>query len=246
MSNRDEPLDEAARRLCTELGYSFADTGLLLDALTHTSFRNERPDLAASDNERLEFLGDAVVDLVVASLLYVEFPGADEGELTRRRADLVSEKGLCEAAEAIGVGEAIRLGKGEQKSGGRSKPRLLSSALEACIGAIYQDGGAELAFEAARRIFEPRIHTSAPGHRDAKSRAQEWAQAKLGGTPSYRLLGTEGPDHDREFTVALELHDHEVAIGAGRSKIDAEQAAARAALEHWAEEAGTAQDGDAD
>jgi ribonuclease-3 len=234
MPDRDEPLDEAALRLCEELGHSFVDTGLLLDALTHRSFKNERPDLTATDNERLEFLGDAVVGLVVASLLYERFPDADEGELTRRRADLVSEKGLSEAAEAIGVGDAIRLGKGEQKSGGRFKPRLLSSALEACVGAIYRDGGANAAFAAARRIFEPRLHTSAPGHRDAKSRAQEWAQAHLGGTPSYRLIGSEGPDHDREFTVALELHDEEVTTGAGRSKIDAEQSAAKAALDKWA------------
>ena len=235
MSNRDEPLEEAALRLCKALGYSFADTSLLLDALTHSSFKNERPDLASTDNERLEFLGDAVVDLVVASLLYVHFPDADEGELTRRRADLVSEKGLCEAAEAIGVGDAIRLGKGEHKSGGRSKPRLLSSALEACIGAIYRDGGGDSAFKAARRIFEPRLHTSAPGHRDAKSRAQEWAQANLGGTPSYQLVDTEGPDHDREFTVALELNDEHVATGTGRSKLEAEQSAALTALDKWSQ-----------
>lgn len=233
MSNRNEPLDDAARALCRELGYSFADTGLLLDALTHRSFKNENPEVASTDNERLEFLGDAVVGLVVASMLYVRFPDADEGELTRRRADLVSEKGLTEVAETIGVGPAMRLGKGEEKSGGRSKPRLLSSALEACIGAIYSDGGAEAAFAAAQRVFEPRLHTSAPGRRDAKSRAQEWAQAHLGGTPSYRLLSSEGPDHQREFTVALELHDEEVTVGTGRSKVDAEQAAAEEALELW-------------
>ena len=233
MSNRAEPLDEAALSLCKRLGYSFADTGLLLDALTHTSFRNERPDLAARDNERLEFLGDAVVDLVIASVLFVEFPDADEGELTRRRADLVSEKGLCEAAEEIGIGAAMRLGKGEEKSGGRTKPRLLSSALEACIGAIFRDGGADAAFSATRRICQQRIHTSAPGHRDAKSRAQEWAQANLGGTPSYRVVSTEGPDHDREFTAALELHGEQVATGTGRSKVEAEQTAALSALEQW-------------
>lgn len=237
MSNRDEPLDEATLRLCEELGYSFADTGLLLDALTHRSFKNERPDIAPTDNERLEFLGDAVVGLVVASLLYVRFPDSDEGELTRRRADLVSERGLFETAQQIGVGDAMRLGKGEQKSGGRSKPRLLSSALEACVGAVYCDGGAEAAFAVARRIFEPRLYDSAPGHRDPKSRAQEWAQANLGGTPSYRLVGSQGPDHDREFTVALDLHDEEVATGVGRSKMEAEQAAARAALETWSVEA---------
>ena len=229
-----EPLDDAVVRLCERLGYSFADKGLLLDALTHRSFKNERPDVALADNERLEFLGDAVVGLVVASLLYVQFRDSDEGELTRRRADLVSEKGLFAAAKAIGVGDAMRLGKGEEKSGGRSKSRLLASALEACVGAIYLDGGADAAFAAAHRIFEPRLHTSAPGHRDAKSRAQEWAQAHLGGTPSYRIVGTEGPDHDREFTVALELHEEEVATGAGRSKLEAEQAAASAALHTWA------------
>lgn len=238
MSNRDEPLDEATQALCHELGYAFADTGLLLDALTHRSFKNENPNHSSNDNERLEFLGDAVVDLVAASLLYVQFPDADEGELTRRRADLVSEKGLAEAAQAIGVGAAMRLGKGEEKSGGRDKPRLLSSVLEACIGAIYSDGGAESAFAAARRIFEPRLHTAAPGHRDAKSRAQEWAQANLGGTPSYELVGSEGPDHEREFTVALELHGERVATGAGRSKVDAEQAAAEAALSEWVGEDG--------
>jgi ribonuclease-3 len=234
MANRDEPLDDATQALCRELGYAFADKGLLLDALTHRSFKNENPDIAAADNERLEFLGDAVVGLVVTSLLYVHFPDADEGELTRRRADLVSEKGLTEVAEAIGVGPAMRLGKGEEKSGGREKPRLLSSALEACIGAIYSDGGADAAFTAARRVFEPRLHTAAPGHRDAKSRAQEWAQAHLGGTPSYHLVSSEGPDHDREFTIALELDGEEVAVGVGRSKMEAEQAAAEEALSKWA------------
>jgi len=238
MSNADEPLDDAARALSDELGYSFADPHLLLDALTHRSFKNENPDIASTDNERLEFLGDAVVGVVVASVLYVQFPEADEGELTRRRADLVSEKGLAEAADAIGLGMALRLGKGEEKSGGREKPRLLSSALEACIGAVYLDGGAKAAFEAARRVFEPRIHTAAPGRRDAKSRAQEWAQANLGGTPSYRLVSAEGPDHEREFTVALDLNDEEVALGKGRSKVEAEQDAADAALEMWRDDAG--------
>lgn len=233
MSTSDDRLDEAASSLCSALGYSFADSALLVAALTHRSFRNERPDLADADNERLEFLGDAVVGLVVASMLYRRFPDADEGELTRRRADLVSEKGLTEAAQSIGIGDALRLGKGEEKSGGRSKPRLLSSALEACIGAIYTDGGVIAAFDAARRVFEPRLQTSAPGHRDAKSRAQEWAQAHLGTTPSYRILSSEGPDHDREFTAALELNDEPVATGQGRTKVEAEQAAAESALEHW-------------
>jgi ribonuclease-3 len=242
MPKPDDAPDHAVERLSVALGHSFADSSWLLDALTHRSFRNERPDLARADNERLEFLGDAVVGVVVASMLFDRFPDADEGELTRRRADLVSEKGLSEAAEAMDVGDAIRLGKGEEKSGGRSKPRLLSSALEACIGAIYCDGGAEAAFEAARRIFEPRIGVSAPGHRDAKSRAQEWAQANLGTTPRYRLINAEGPDHEREFTVALEVDHEEVARGIGRSKLSAEQAAASSALEGWVVETSPEED----
>lgn len=233
MSNRKELLDDASLRLCEELGYAFADPGLLLDALTHRSFKNEHPDDCCNDNERLEFLGDAVVGLVVTSLLFAEFPHSDEGELTRRRADLVSERGLAELAESIGIGEAMRLGKGEERSGGRGKPRLLSSALEACIGAVYSDGGIGAAFAAAQRIFEPRLRTSAPGRRDVKSSAQEWAQAHLGGTPSYRLVQTEGPDHARRFTVALELHGAQIATGSGRSKLEAEQDAASAALASW-------------
>ncbi len=236
MSNSSEPLDEAAEALCRELGYSFSDTRLLFDALTHRSFKNENPDVASADNERLEFLGDAVLGLVIAALLYSKFPEADEGLLTRRRADLVSEKGLADVAEAIGVGPAMRLGKGEEKSGGRQKPRLLASALEACIGAVYCDGGADAALAAARHVFEPRFDTATLGRRDAKSRAQEWAQAHLGGTPVYRLRDTEGPDHDREFTIALELHGEEIARGSGRSKLEAEQAAAEEALETWARE----------
>ncbi len=233
MPTPDDALDEAVERLCVAIGYTFADRQWLLDALTHRSFRNEQPGLAPSDNERLEFLGDAVVDVVVASMLFDLFPEADEGELTRRRADLVSEKGLSEAAEALGVGAAMRLGKGEEKSGGRSKPRLLSSVLEACIGAIYCDGGPDAAFAAASRVFEPRVEASALGRRDAKSRAQEWAQANLGATPRYRLVDTEGPDHEREFTVALEVDREEVARGTGRSKLVAEQAAASSALDAW-------------
>ena len=233
MPEPDDALELALERLCGALGYSFDNRQWLLDALTHRSFRNERPDLAPADNERLEFLGDAVAGVVVAAMLFDLYPEADEGELTRRRADLVSEKGLSEAAEQIGIGDAMRLGRGEEKSGGRSKPRLLSSALEACIGAIYCDGGPQAAFAAAARIFEPRVEASALGRRDAKSRAQEWAQAHLGATPRYRLVDTEGPDHAREFTVALEVGQEEVAHGTGRSKVVAEQAAATAALQAW-------------
>jgi len=228
-------LDEKASALCASLDYEFVDPHFLLEALTHRSFKNERPDLAPNDNERLEFLGDAVAGLVVASLLCERFPDADEGELTRRRADLVSERGLANIARRIGLGAALRLGKGEEKSGGRKKSRLLSSALEACIGAVYLDGGVRVAFDVGRRLFEPWLHASAPGHRDFKSRAQEWAQGHLGHTPSYELIRSEGPDHARDFLVALSVDGERVATGEGRSKTEAEQDAAKKALDAWGE-----------
>ncbi|MGB5810150.1 MAG: ribonuclease III [Polyangiales bacterium] len=233
MAQERSGLDAEAEEFCHALGYEFADPTHLRDALTHRSFKNERPRLAPRDNERLEFLGDAVVDLVVASLLIVHFPDAAEGELTQRRADLVSEKGLAKIAVSLGLGSAMRLGKGEEKSGGREKPRLLSSTLEACFGAIYRDGGIEAAFEVGGRLFESWLHISQPGHRDFKSRAQEWAQGTFGATPVYELVGSEGPDHAREFVVALKLAGESVATGDGRSKMAAEQAAARAALDVW-------------
>jgi ribonuclease-3 len=236
MSDRYPQLDAPALELCDELGYQFTDQSLLRDALTHRSFKNERPDLAPNDNERLEFLGDAVVGLAVASLLSEEFPDAPEGELTQRRADLVSENGLAAVAKSVGLGPAMRLGKGEEKSGGRQKTRLLSSTLEACIGAIYQDAGIDVAVDIARQVFEPWLHAGEPGHRDFKSRAQEWAQARLGDTPSYELVRSEGPDHARRFVVALNLNGSRIAHGEGPSKLAAEQAAAKAALEVWSAE----------
>ena len=234
----DEPssLDAAALSLCARLGYEFEQPALLRDALTHRSFKNERPDLAPEDNERLEFLGDAVVGLVVASLLCERFPAADEGELTQRRADLVSEKGLARIAEHHRLGEALRLGKGEEKSGGREKSRLLSSALEACVGAIYEDAGIGRAFDVTARLFQPWLEQTAPGHGDFKSRAQEWAQGNWATTPTYEVLRSDGPDHAREFEVAIALEGNRVAVGEGRSKIEAEQDAARAALNVWSQQ----------
>ena len=233
MSDRAKGLEPEAAELCTSLSYEFSDPKLLRDALTHRSFKNEHPEVAPNDNERLEFLGDAVIGLVVASMLGDRFPDADEGELTRRRADLVSEAGLASIARRIELGAALRLGRGEERSGGRRKPRLLASALEACIGAIYRDGGIDAAHDAVERLFEPVLDDNDPGHRDFKSRAQEWAQANNHGTPAYRLLATHGPDHRRWFVVAIDVDGQEQAIGEGRSKTEAEQAAAELALKRW-------------
>ena len=230
---RDEEQEQARRRLEEALGYTFGNPQLLKDALTHSSFRNERPDVAPTDNERLEFLGDAVLGLVVASLLADRFPDATEGELTRRRANLVSEKGLTNVALEIDIGAALRLGKGEEKSGGRTKSRLLSSTLEACVGAIYRDGGIDVAYDTVERLFSHEIEVSSAGRADFKSRAQEWAQSNHRTTPTYSVLNTDGPDHARQFLVALNLNGERVATGEGTSKIEAEQRAAAQALKQW-------------
>ena len=221
--------DAARRRLLEALGHDFADEALLADALTHRSFRNEHPKLARTDNERLEFLGDAVLGMGVAALLADAHPEIGEGKLTRLRAAVVCEATLAAVARALGVGEALRLGRGEERSGGREKPRLLASAVEAIIGAVLQDGGPLPALELVNRLFADAAR-EASHRRDAKSRLQEWAQSEHGATPTYRILETSGPDHARTFRVAVELEGDTLAEGEGRSKAEAERLAAEAAL----------------
>jgi ribonuclease III len=212
------------------LGHRFSDAQLLRDALTHRSFANEHPERARSDNERLEFLGDAVLTLSASALLWERFPEATEGELTRRRADLVCEASLANIARELGVGSALRLGRGEDRSGGRKKPRLLCCALEACIAAVYLDGGISRAMEVVRGLLEPALKAPLLGQRDAKTRVQELVQALGEGTPRYVVVGTTGPDHAREFEIACISTLRELGRGVGRSKVEGEQSAARAAL----------------
>jgi ribonuclease-3 len=220
-----EPLVQA-------LGYTFRDVGLLAQALTHSSFANERPNLAPSDNERLEYLGDAVLQWTISVLLWDRFPGASAGEMTRRRADLVCEEGLAAIARELHVGEVLRLGRGEERSGGRDKPRLLSSALEACVAAVYLDGGNDAAMGLCRTLFADRLELGRPGERDFKTRVQELLQRRGRRPPTYELIATHGPDHARSFEVALHLEGEELARGEGRSKLEAEQLAAERALEN--------------
>ncbi len=215
------------------LGHRFERIDLLQTALTHRSYANEHPEECTSDNERLEFLGDAVLGWVIASLLWEHFPSASEGELTRRRADLVSERGLSLVAAEIHLPEVLRLGRGERKSGGKHKPRLIASALEACLGAVYLDGGPDAALKVGRALWGPRLNLRAGGRRDFKSRLQELLQARSATTPRYRLLRSEGPDHARMFFVGVEVGDEVVAKASGRSKIDAEQAAAKIAWDRF-------------
>jgi ribonuclease-3 len=223
-------LDEAARAVQAGLGYEFRDALLLLDALTHRSFAHERSGLARTDNERLEYMGDAVLQWAVSALLLERFPEATAGELTRRRADLVCEDGLAQIARSVAVGPALRLGRGEERSGGRDKPRLLASALEACVAAVYLDAGAERAMAVCRALFEQYLLASAPGARDFKTRVQETLQSRGKRPPSYELLSASGPEHARSFEVAVRLDGRELGRGHGKSKLEAEQAAAEQAL----------------
>src|SRR5262245_12034329 len=227
----DEPLTRYAE-LETRLGHTFRNPTLCETAMTHTSWLNEAGQPDRSDNERLEFLGDAVLDLVVSDVLMKRFPDRREGDLSRARAALVSESGLAQVASAIDLGRFILLGKGEERTGGRSRPSILANALEALMGAIYTDAGFEAAAVVAARLFEARIQdVDAHARFDYKSRLQERAQALWQTAPVYEVVAEEGPDHDKRFEVALSLGGRQYGRSIGRSKKEAEQGAAAAALE---------------
>lgn len=229
-------MDDSITAVEAGLGHRFVDRELLLDALTHCSFANEKPQLARSDNDRLEFLGDALLQWAVSAILMREFPEADAGELTRRRADLVCAEGLNRLAVRVGIGPALRLGKGEERTGGREKPRLLSSAFEACIAAVYLDAGGDAVLALCERLFTSELRQVAMGEKDAKTRLQEALQRVRRKAPTYRVESVEGPDHDVSFQVAALLDGVPVATGAGRTKLEAEQRAAQAALSDLASE----------
>ncbi|RMH40514.1 MAG: ribonuclease III [Deltaproteobacteria bacterium] len=212
------------------LGYRFRDRALLVRAVTHRSFANEHPD-AGGDNERLEFLGDAVLDLVVGEQLMARHPDLHEGDLSMLRASIVSEAGLSAIARDLGLGDHLRLGRGEERSGGRDKPSLLADALEAVVAAIYRDGGFDRAAEVVARLFAGAIAGAvATEPPDYKTRLQEWSQARFKVPPEYEVVAERGPDHDKTFRVDVRLRGRVLATGEGRSKKEAEQAAARAAL----------------
>ena len=220
--------NEMARRLMEVLGYAFVDRELLVRAVTHRSFVNESDDPTASDNERLEFLGDAVLSLVVASELMSRFPEAREGALSRLRASMVDEGALHKLAREVGIGEARRLGRGEELSGGRTRGSLLADAFEALIGAVYLDGGLPAARAVLARWLRFPGATEAPG--DPKTELQERLQAHRRLTPSYRMVGEEGPDHSKTFAVEVHVDGEVLARGEGRTKKEAERAAASTVL----------------
>ena len=208
------------------------DYSLLSRALTHRSYFNERPDDFLEDNERLEFLGDAVLDFVVGAYLYHRFPEMDEGGLTALRASLVRTETLAGFARDIGLGQFLRLGLGEADSGGRNRNHILCGAFEAVMGAVYLDQGLEKVREIVGRLAPPKLeHIMAQSlYKDAKSEFQVWAQAEYNITPRYIVIASEGPDHAKMFTTQVLVGDTVWGIGGGRSKQLAAQAAAADAL----------------
>jgi ribonuclease III len=219
--------------LSTALGYAFDQPELLRQALTHRSLINEtQGESPGQHNERLEFLGDAVVDLSVGHQLMERLPMAREGELSKLRAMVVSEASLALRAEQLGLGAHLHLGRGEEQTGGRRKASILADAFEAVLGAIFLDGGFAPADAAIRRLLGPLIDTAVQGalDRDHKTRLQELAQAQLHQMPRYEVVEERGPDHAKVFAVAVFLGEQEVARGEGHSKKAAEQCAAALAL----------------
>ncbi len=211
------------------IGYRFSDSTLLTCALTHISAL-KGPRNRAGSYQRLEFLGDHVLGLVISDMLFRSFPKADEGELSRRLADLVRKETCAEIAVSIELGAAIKLGSSEVNAGARKRPAILADVCEAVIGAVYLDGGYVAAAGLVERLWQERMRAKSQPLRDPKTVLQEWAQARGLPTPAYREVARSGPDHSPEFRVAVQLPNFAAAEGSGRSKRAAEQAAAAAML----------------
>ena len=212
------------------IGYRFSNINLVQNALTHSSYANERWHDSLRSNERLEFLGDSILGMVVAEHLYKNFPNRPEGELTRMRADMVCESSLAAVAEKISLGGHLLLGHGEERFGGRTRASILADAVESLIAATFLDGG----MEAARRFIERFILTDVPVKKlhnvDYKTSLQELVQQKKDQTIAYTLTGESGPDHDKQFQVEVSLNGTVIGMGVGTSKKRAEQDAARVAI----------------
>ena len=213
------------------IGYRFQNITLLQNALTHSSYANERWHNSLLSNVRLEFLGDSILGMVVAEHLYKQFPDRPEGELTKMRADMVCETSLAAIAEKIGLGQHLLLGHGEDRLGGRSRASILADAVESVIAASFLDGGMAAAEGFIRRFVLTNVPVKRMQNTDYKTALQELVQQKKNQTLTYVLAGEAGPDHDKVFTVDVLLNDQRVGSGTGSSKKRAEQAAAQSALE---------------
>lgn len=220
-------MDNILKEFEEQLGYRFKDKQLLIEALTHKSYKKPY------NNERLEFLGDAVLDLVVGEFLFTRFPKSDEGELSKMRASLVNEKGFARLAQELNMGRYLFISVAEENNRGRQKPSLLSNAFEASMGAIYLEMGLPPVREIVHHLLEkvyPKIDLSSL-FKDYKTSLQELTQARFGETPEYLILGASGPDHKKEFEVSVCVLGQEYARAKGASKKEAQQEAARLALE---------------
>ena len=219
------------------LEYHFEDLHTLHQALVHRSFAHENPQLHQADNETLEFLGDAVLGLAVSHLLLERFPHLNEGDLSRLRSSIVNERELAKIAVSLNLGDYLLLGKGEELTGGREKPSLLADTVEAVLAAVYLDGGMERVIGVVERLFHAYLRSERDGDplktwdKDYKTQLQELTQARLKLTPEYVLETEEGPDHDKTFNVSVALDGRMLARGSGKSKKEAQQEAARQALE---------------
>ena len=213
------------------IGYRFQNIQLLHNALTHSSYANERWHNSLLSNERLEFLGDSVLGMLVAEYLYHNFPNRPEGELTRMRADMVCEQTLAAAANRIGLGSHLLLGHGEEQGGGRHRNSILADAMESVIAACFLDGGIEAALKVVQQFILVEVPVTKLHNADYKTKLQELVQQKKNQVLSYRLAGQSGPDHDKQFDVEVSLNGSVVGSGSGSSKKRAEQMAARSAIE---------------
>ena len=215
----------------TAIGYRFQNISLLQNALTHSSYANERWHNSLLSNERLEFLGDSVLGMLVAEYLFRNFPNRPEGELTRMRADMVCEKTLAAAANRIDLGSHLLLGHGEEQGGGRMRESILADAMESVIAASFLDGGIEAALKIVQQFILVEVPVTKLHNADYKTQLQELVQQKKNQVLTYTLAGQSGPDHDKKFDVEVSLNGTVVGCGSGSSKKRAEQDAARAAIE---------------
>lgn len=218
--------------LCKSIEYSFRKTDLLKEAFSHSSYVNESGETGIKDNERLEFLGDAVLDLTISDILMEFFESAREGDLSKYRAIVVNEKGLCRVARELKLGEYILLGRGEELTNGREKPSILADTMEALLGALYLDAGFEKTKRIIRKLFTPLIMKIDSGKfaRDFKSKLQEYTQEIYKTRPEYKHTRETGPAHDKTFSVKVVLDEKIIAEGEGKTKKQAEQNAAREAF----------------
>ncbi len=223
------------KALQKNLSYSFKKLSLLHQAFTHKSFVHENTDQEIEDNERFEFLGDAVLDLVISHILMENFPHYTEGDLTKMRSSLVNEKRIADLARELHLGDYLLLGKGEESTKGRNKNSILADTYEAAVAAIYLDGGFTKVFKVVKKHFATiltAVNSGSLYHRDFKSQLQELTQSIYRATPSYTLIKEVGPDHRKSFAVQVTVQNKVLGIGSGSSKKNAEQKAAQQALSH--------------